>query len=321
MAYTTGQATLRADIYALAMQANADFDKLFIADKILPVYGVDAVSGQYMRAKLGNAGLLDAESLPRAAGSGYDRTNRAYDTDNYKCIEYGLETLIDDSYAKEVSRFMQLEATEAMLLMRSARIKYEARVATKIFNTGTFTATAALVAYTENNLPTINAPADVSAAKLRGLKNGQLYNTGICSANVLERIRRSTLLQNQVFGVTPKSAGQSLLPSDEDIARALGLEQLLVGRAPKNANKKGQTYSGGFVWPDTYFAVGYVQGGEFTAGGVGRTIQWTSDTTGLFTPETYRDEAIRSDVLRVRSSMDEKIIDETALELITTSYS
>lgn len=320
MAYTNAQATPRSDIYALAMQANADFNKLFIGDKVMPVYGSDVKLGIYMRAKLANAELLNGESTPRSPASAYNRINRKYDTDTFNCVEYGGEAAIDDSYEAEVDRFMNLEATEAMLLMRAYQISYEARIAAKVFNASTFTATAALVAYTEANIATINAPGDVSAAKLRMLKNGLIPNAVVMSANVLERVRRSTLLQNQVYGVVPKGAGQNALPGDDDIARAFGVEKLLVGRAPKNANTKGQTYSGSFIWGDTYFGVAYIQGGEFTAGGVGRTIQWTKDTTGLFTPETYRDEATRSNILRVRQHTDEKVIDETAVELITTSY-
>jgi hypothetical protein len=61
-------------------------------------------------------------------------------------------------------------------------------------------------------------------------------------------------------------------------------------------------------------------GGEYQAGGIGRTIQWSKDTTGLFTPETYRSDERRSNILRVRQHVAEKITDETAAELITTSF-
>ena len=120
--------------------------------------------------------------------------------------------------------------------------------------------------------------------------------------------------------VEKTSAGQRMLPDEADVAQALGVDKLLVGKAPMNANKKGQSYSGGLVWADTYIAVMNIQGGDFLAGGAGRTIQWTLDTTGLFTPESYRDNAIRSDVMRVRQHTDEVIIDATCVELITTSY-
>ena len=320
MAYTNSQATPRSDIYALMMQAPMAGNELFIGDKVFPVKGEDVKRGIYMKASLGNAELLNGDAKPRAAGDAYQRINRKYDVDTFDAQEYGLESVIDDSYASETERFFGLEITEAMLLERSLRISYEVRIAAALLNASTFNATAAGVAYTEANLGTINVPADVSLAKLRMLRNGQIPNTIIMSANIFERIKRSTLLQNQVFGVVPKGAGQYLIPSDADIAQALGVETVLVGRAPKNANAKGQTYSGSFIWSDTYLAIAYIAGGEYQAGGVGRTIQWSKDTTGLFTPETYRSDERRSDILRVRQHTAEKVIDTTACELITTSY-
>jgi hypothetical protein len=303
------------------MQANADFNKMFIGDQILPVKGEDVKRGIYMKAKLANGELMNGDAKPRANGAAYDRINRVYDVDQYDALEYGLEAVIDDAYEAEVERFMNLEATEAMLLERSLRISYEARVAAAVFNASTFTATAAAVAYTEANLATINLPADVAAAKLRLLKKGIVPNSIIMSANVFNRIQRSTLMQNQIFGVVPKSAGQFTLPGEDDVARALGVEKLYVAKAAKNSNGKGQTFAGSFIWSDTYISVAQIAGGEYQAGGIGRTIQWSKDTTGLFTPETYRSDERRSNILRVRQHVAEKIVDETAAELITTSFS
>ena len=320
MAYTNAQATPRSDIAAFVMQANADFNQLFIGDKIFPVKGENVKRGIYMKANLANAELLNGDAKARAAGAAYDRIYRKYDTDTFDCQEYGLESVIDDSYESEVERFLSLETTEAMLLERSLRISYESRIATALFNSSTFTATAAGTAYTAANIATFDVVDDVDLAKSRGLKNGQIFNAAVMSLNVYNRIRRSTKLQNQVYGVTPKSAGQAMLPGEKDVAQALGLDYLYVAKAPKNANTKGQTYSGSFIWADTYIAVCNIAGGDYTAGGVGRTIQWTADTTGLFTPETYRSDERRSNILRVRQHTAEKVIDTTACELITTSY-
>ena len=320
MPYTNSQATPRSDIYALVMQANMEFNKNFIGDQVLPVKGEDVKRGIYMKAKLANGELMNGDAVARANGDAYQRINRKYDTDTFDCQEYGLEAVIDDAYEAEVERFMNLEATEAMLLERALRISYERRVAAAVFNASTFTATGAAVAYTEANLATINTPADVAGAKLRLLKKGITPNAIIMSANVFYRVQRSTLMQNQIFGVVPKSASQFTLPGEEDVARALGVDKLYVAKAAYNSNAKGQTFSGSFIWSDTYFAVCQIMGGEYQAGGIGRTIQWTRDTTGLFTPETYRSDERRSNILRVRQHTAEKIIDETACELITTSY-
>jgi len=322
MPYTNAMATPRSDIYALVQQANADFNKLLIADKVFPVKSEDVKRGIFMKASLANAELLNADASPREAGASYKRVNRKYDTDTFDCVEYGLETAIDDAYEAEVERFMNLEAVEAGLLERSLRLSYEQRVSDLLMSTsGGIVATAAIVSYTETLLSTINFPADVAAARKRMLKNGKEPNALVMNADVWHTLARSPLLQNQIYGVVPRTAGQNALPSEQDVANALGFEFIYVGKAAKNANKKGQTFSGGFVWPTTYVAVCEIKGGEYTAGGVGRTIQWSKDTTGLFTPETYRDDRIRSNVMRVRQHTAEKVIDATACELITTSWS
>jgi len=143
----------------------------------------------------------------------------------------------------------------------------------------------------------------------------------VMNQDVFNRIRRTTFLQNQVFGVVPRNAGQRMLPSEQDIANVLGVEHLFVAIAPYNTANKAAAYSGSFVFPPTYIFVGQVSGGEYTAGGVGRTISWGKDSVGLYTPETYRSDERRSNVIRVRQTVAEKIIDATAGTLITTSYS
>jgi hypothetical protein len=321
MPYTNAQATPRADIYALVQQANSDFNKLFIADLVLPVKNEDARRGIYMKANLANAELLNADALPREGGAGYNRVNRRFDTDTYDCQEYGLESVVDDAYEAEVERFMNLEATEAMLLERSLKISYEARVAAAIFNTTTFNSTASAIVYSTANILTMDPASDIDIAKTKLLKKGILANAVVMSQDVYNRIRRAALLQNQVYGVVPRTAGQRALPNEQDIANALGVDNLFVGKAPYNTANKAATYSGSFIWNNTNIWVGQVNGGEYTAGGVGRTISWAKDSVGLFTPETYRSDERRSNVIRVRQNVAEKIIDATAGEIVTVNIS
>ena len=322
MSYTNAQATPRADIHALVQQANADFNKLFIGDQVLPVKPEDARRGIYMKANLAGAELLNADAQPREQGNGYARVNRSFSTDTYDTQEYGLESIVDDSYEAEVNRFMNLEATEAMLLERQLKISYEQRVATLLLAVGSWSATAITrtAAYTAANVASTDPANDVDTAKTALLKQGCIANAVVMSQNVFNRLRRAQLMQNQIYGVVPRGNNQRALPSEQDIAQALGVETLYVGKAPKNTSAKGQSFVGGFVWSDDYILVGNVQGGEYTAGGLGRTIQWSKDTTGLFTPETYRSDERRSNIMRVRQNVAEKILDNTAGILITTNY-
>ena len=83
-----------------------------------------------------------------------------------------------------------------------------------------------------------------------------------------------------------------------------------------NSAAKGAAASRSKIWADTEYFVGQVAGGDFSNGGFGRTIAYSADG-GAFTAETYRDEPIKSDVLRVYNSVDEVIINTNACEKIT----
>ena len=90
-----------------------------------------------------------------------------------------------------------------------------------------------------------------------------------------------------------------------------------MASAAYDSSKKGQAASGSFVWSSSKAWIGNVQSGDFVAGGAGRTLTWTGDASDLFVVETYRDEARRSGVVRVRQHTSEKVVDGTAGELLT----
>lgn len=318
MAYLTSNATLRGDITTALIQAS-QADQGFIGTDVFPIYNSSVRAGQYLKLQLGNAELLNSDASKVAAGSAYPRSTRAFDNDNFTCVEYGLEEVVPDALAADVSRFFGLETETAKILLRNIQIGHEAEVASTLFDSGTFTATSALVSYTTANLATINFVADVANAKQRLLKKGVIANTVIMNQEVFDLVRRSPLTQNQFFGVVPSDTRRLL--SEQEIAAAAGVEKVLVGKAAKNSAAKGQTFSGAFILPTTFVAVAQTAGGDFASGGVGRTIVWSEDASAPFVAESYRDEGRRSNILRVRSNRVVKVIDSTAAELITTSYS
>ncbi|NDD54627.1 hypothetical protein EBZ39_12255, partial [bacterium] len=177
---------------------------------------------------------------------------------------------------------------------------------------------SAISAYTNANLGNIDVAGDVANARTEINKLGYEANTVIMSAPVFERIRRTTKLQNQFFGVVSDTGGRLL--SEAEIAAALGVAKVLVGRAAINSANKNKSYSGGFVYSNSFITVANVQSGQFTAGGIGRTLVWSADAPGGFVSESYRDEARRSNVLRVRMNTAEKLIDANAGVRITTSF-
>lgn len=320
MAFINGGTTIRADISQALIEA-PQADVGLIGAQLLPLQNVDAKAGTYLKVQLAAGELLSNNALNRESGSNYSRGIRSFASANFATSEFGLEELLPDDASADLNRFFSYESETAKFLLRQLKLSHEKRVADLLWNATTpFTIAdqTRAVAYTQALVATVDIARDVAAAKLALAQYGYESNCVAMSANVFELIRRSTLLQNQFFGVI-SSTGARLL-SEAEIAAALGVTNLLVGRAAYNSAGKNKSYTGSFVVPDTKIIVGQVSGGEFTAGGIGRTLVWTGDAAGGFVSESYRDDARRSQVLRVRMNTDEVVIDPNAAVRITTNF-
>lgn len=320
MAFINGGATIRADISQALIEA-PQADVGLIGAQLLPIQNVDAKAGTYLKVQLAAGELLSNNALNRESGSSYSRGIRSFASANYVTNEFGLEELVPDDASADLNRFFSYESETAKFLLRQLKLSHEKRVNDVVWASSTpFTIAdqSPAVNYTQALVATCDIARDVATAKLALAQYGYEANCVAMSANVFELIRRSTLLQNQFFGVI-SSTGARLL-SESEIAAALGVQNLLVGRAAINTAGKNKSYSGSFVVSSTKIVVGQISGGEFTAGGMGRTLVWTGDAAGGFVSESYRDEARRSQVLRVRMNTDEVIIDPNAAVRITTNF-
>jgi hypothetical protein len=317
----TSGATIRADINAVVTEA-AGADSFFIGAKAMPAFMVDAKSGTYPKLQIAAGELLTPGATERSRGGSYGEVSRQWTTDTYDCVDRGLEEPVDDTDQKDMSRFFNLEATTAKLVMRNLMLAHEVRAAAALINATTFGAgTNSATAYTEANIATISFVADVLAAIERVRDNGAVPNTIVMSSTVYNRIRRGTLTVNFVQG----SVGKGSEVTESTLAQAFadeGIKQVLVGRARYNTAKKGQAKSVSNIWGNTYVWVGTVNQNAMSLqdGGAGFTLVWNAEG-GLWVSETYRDERRRSNIVRVRQNTTEKVVDATAGTLITTQYS
>jgi hypothetical protein len=311
--------TIRGDIAQAVYEGRSNKANLFIGAQVMPIYVADVRSGEYLKINLGQSEALNDDATKIAPGSAYPRVSRKFVSDTFTTTEFGLEEILPDQTQRDLARFLDVEVAIADMLLSQIQIGHETRVAAAAFAANGLTAISgagATAAYTEANITSFDLPADVAAAKLELAKVGVLPNTLVLSATLFERVRRSTKVQNQMFGVVATNSTRLL--SEQEVAQAVGVDQVLVGRAPKNSAAKGKSYSGSFIWGDTYIALAHVVGGEFAAGGFGRSILWGADSPVPFVAETYRDEARRSNVLRVRQHVSEKVIDGSSVIRITT---
>ncbi len=318
--YNNSAAEIRHDLQVVVMEARAADDK-FIGNQVFPEYPVDIRTGDFTKILKGSGGLLATEgsdALVRAPGTAYKATGRTTAKDGYRCVDRGLIEPVDDTNAQDLARYFDAESASAKLCERNVRIAYEQRVAAKTFDTAQWGATGAIVPYTYANKATIDFIEDVKAMIRLVNMRGEQANTLILNKALWDLVKASTLLRTYFFGAN--GGGAQVTP--ELVAADLKLQNILVPESSYSVSKKGKDVTDAdlrYIWPATHLWVGEVKGGAPEEGGAGRTFVLAPMAEDLIVVESYREEAIRSNVVRVRQDTDEKIINQCSGTLLTTS--
>jgi len=322
--YAQGGAILRADLRGVVEEA-FNTSELFIGPKVLPPLPVPAKAGQYPVITKNSGSLLREGNVKRRGpGANYARDSASYTSDTFTCIEYGAEAIVPDDNASDVSRFFSLESFETRRKYRQVQLAHEKRVAAAVFAPATFNLSTAATAYTAANLATFDIGLDIDLAKQEIQSRGEntMDLTVVMSLPVFLRARASTRLQNRIRGTI--STDSQLVLDETAMAQALGVKEVLVGRATYDTtNENASASSLSNIWSNSYIWIGTVKAAasanDFFSGSVGHTLFWQQDAD-IFTVESYRDENIRSTIIRARQYTDEKIVLATAAQLLVTSY-
>jgi hypothetical protein len=319
MAYSNSNALPRAEISQAVFEAQSNANALpLIGLEVLPIYSVAARSGEYVKIELGGGESYNLDALKTAPGADRSRVTRRFTTDNYATTSFELEELLPDETAADLGRYFDVEVSSATFLNNSLLLSHEQRVADLVFGSGV-SAISANAAYTAGSIDTLDIAKDVDDAMTELAKKNVVADTLILSLSVFNRIRRTSKLLNNIFGPV-KNVAQARPASAEEVASALNVSRVLIGRAARNGAKKGQSYSGSFIWGNNKIVLAKLGAGEFTAGGLGRTLLWNEDSPTPLVTETYRDEARRSNVIRARHNTAETLIDTSCAIGIDTSY-
>ena len=322
MAYSNAAAVFRGDI-AGVLEQSKDWENGLIGTKVMPVLNVPVRAGQYPTFLLKEAQLLKQSAKQRAVGGAYPRATQSFNQDTYTAIEYGIENTIDDVVTADMARFFDAEVIAGKLSQRSLMLAHELRAAAKIFDNTVFTATNSATAYTAANLATFDFGADVDDAKDRLLAKGESIDNLriVISAPVYSRIKASTKFQNRLRGAGV-SSDTFLNVGLAAAAEALGVQEVLIGRSSYDSANEGAAFSSSNIWSNTLAWVGSVSdgGAGYFGGGAGFTLNW-SEYGPVIGVTTYRDETIRSNVVRSSHFVAEKIVNSNAAQLITTQYS
>jgi hypothetical protein len=320
--YTNAAAIFRGDLAGVVEQAK-DWESNLIGTRVMPILNVPVRAGQYPSFKLKEGQLLKSDVKNRSPYATYARGTRAFTQETYTALEYGYEEAVDDTLALDVSRYFDAETIATKLCLRKLLLAHELRVSSTIFNASTFTSTNSGTAYTTANLATFDVGLDVEAAIDRLLALGESRdNLRVVMSNpVYTRIKASTKFQNRLRG-TGLSTDTILNASQQAAAEVFGVSEVLIGRASYDAAKEGLAFSSAQAWSNDYIWVGSVTDASsgYFGGGAAFTLNWQEygSPTGVF---SYRDEAIKSNIVRASHYVAEKVVNTNAAQLVATQYS
>lgn len=301
-------ATLRPDLAGSLEEFNLLADRMgFIAPRVLPVIEVMKQSGNFGIIPVEQ--LLGERSTARASGSGYSRGSWKFEPGTYATEEHGWEEPIDDREAAQYRDYFDAEVVSTQRALDAVLRNAEIRAADLLFNATTWAAHKTAVTNEWDDAANATPITDVhNGKKAIYAASGMWPNALIVNVKVAENLAMCDQIvdrsKSQGFMDVRKGA-----ITHQQLAMALGIEELIVAGAPKNTANDGQAVSLSPIWSDEYAMLAVVaRTADPREVCVGRTFHWAEDGSAVGgTVETYRDETIRGDVVRVRHDVDEKV--------------
>lgn len=308
---TSALTTLRPDL-ASFLEFDLESDKNgYVASRVFPVIDVASQAGVY--------GIIPVEQLlqqrvtKRAPGAGYSRGTFTFEPATYACEEHGAEEPVDDRQARMYREYFDAEQVSTLRAFSSVLRNAEQRVADAVFNTTTWTGSSLFTSITDEWDDITNAVpiTNVDAAVKKVWDNSGLWaNALIVNQKVFRNLRRCAQV---IDAIESNGAGNPSKQSDitaEQLAQVFGLDYVIVAGASRNSAKEGQSFTASQIWSDEYAMVCRVAtSADMAEPCIGRMFHWSEDGSSVGgTVESYRDEVVRANIIRVRHDVDEVVL-------------
>ena len=317
---STSLSTLRPDLADSFHEFGLEADRLgLIGTRIFPIIETSVQAGTFGRIPLEQ--LLMHRETVRAPGSGYQRHIMTFVQDSFATIENGAEEPIDDRERQMYTNFFSIEQLAASRAI-DAVLKASERnvVAATANNTGISSTAVAGGAWTS----TASTPlADVEAAVQ------SIYDASGLWPNALIVNRKTFRNLRNVAEIVDRSKAQNYADvragaiNEQMLSICFDLE-VIVGGATQNMANAAASATPQQMWPDDIATVARIAvSQDVKEPCIGRTFHWGADgsTAGdgrnIATLDQYRNEEIRSDVIRARRDTHEKVLYTAAAHRIT----
>jgi hypothetical protein len=183
----------------------------------------------------------------------------------------------------------------------------EKRISDKVFNAVSFTPHPVAIEW--DKAATAVPLTNIKAAKLAFRKQcGMLPDAIVMNYEVFERIKEVQQIIDRLKYTYPGMDIDNM--GAAELARLFRIPRVLIGGAVYDSAGKNVTSVITDIWDDEYCALIKIPQDrqDVTSPGLGWTFLWSEDSPQNPVVEQYREDKIRSDVMRVRHNTDEYLL-------------
>lgn len=285
----------------------------YIAEMILPPLTVKEKTGKY--AKYGTENLRAyADNLYRAPGTRAVSVDYSVSQGEYSCREKSAEKLVPDEFVNNTDRPYDPKRDAVAIIMDNMMVNQELALSTYMANTSNITQNTTLAGTSQWSDYDNSDPIDDIETGIQAIRaaTSQRPNIAWMSHSVMTKLKYHPDIREQA-----KYTGNARLGDDaflQLLKEFFGLSEIYVGDAVYNSADPGQTASITDVW-GKHFWLAYKNPQP-------TLMKATLGYTFIDVPsrvETYREEEKVSDVVRVRKSYDQNVMDTSLVYLINSA--
>lgn len=311
-------ATLRPDLAGSFMEFDLEMQRRgYVASRVLPIFEAGKQSGTFGIVPLEQ--LLQDGNVDRAPGGGYNRGEWTFDDVSYACRERGWEEPVDDREAKMYADYFDAEQVSTMRAYEKVLGAAERRIAAAIFNPTTFSSQKTTVTNEWDDYVNATPTDDVeTAVRAVHSRTGMWPDAMVINRLVFRNLRNCSQIIDRI---NSSGAGNPSKPSDvtvQMLQAVFDLDEIIVAGVSKNTANEAKAANISQIWSNEYACVFVkARSNDIREACLGRTFHWAEDGSEAGgTVETYRDETVRSDIVRVRHDVDEKLIYTECAQLL-----
>lgn len=290
--------TINPVLSMTATQYEAGADQ-YIAKKLFPVLMVAAQAAGYYLFKSEN--MLNVPALiARAPSAPYSRGRVTLDNATYNTRDYGHEEAIDDRERKKYRSALDADNAATIRAMRVVLVNQEVRAQALATSAGVPNSAVGTQWDQANSDPI----GDVNASReVIRMNAGMLPNTWVITEPTFNILSEHAKVTDKI------KYTQKGIITEELLAQAFKIPNLLVARTVANSANEGQPLTPADIWGKDCILAYVDASPDLKSPTLGRIFGWSEEVgaDGVIV-ETYRDDDIRSDVVRVRNDADEVLV-------------